>query len=131
LLAALRQLLGNEIYQKGSNITAERMRFDFNYPEKLSAEQIKQIEDLVNQKIQEAIPVEMSIISKQEALSLVKVSFDSSKYSDTVKVYKIGDFSVELCGGPHVQNTKEIGLFKIVKEEGVSAGVRRIKATIE
>lgn len=130
LLAALRQLFGSEIYQKGSNITAERLRFDFNYPEKLTPEQIAQIENLVNQKIQEAIPVEMLTMPKEEALALVKVSFDPSKYGDVVKVYKIGNFSIELCGGPHVQNTKEIGTFKIIKEESVSAGVRRIRAII-
>ncbi|MFA7201848.1 MAG: alanine--tRNA ligase [Candidatus Paceibacterota bacterium] len=130
LLAALRQLLDSEIYQKGSNITAERMRFDFNYPRKLTAEQIKQIEDLVNRKIIEDIPVEILTMPKQEALSFVKVSFDQSKYGDVVKVYKIGDFSIELCGGPHVERTSQIGTFHIVKEEAVSAGIRRIRATI-
>jgi alanyl-tRNA synthetase len=130
LLAALRGILGHETYQKGSNITAERMRFDFNYSQKLSEEQIKKVEDLVNQKIKESIPVEMAEISKGEALKTVKVSFDSSKYDDIVKVYKIGDFSVELCGGPHIENTSEIGEFKILKEEAVSAGVRRIRAII-
>jgi len=131
LLAALREILGHETYQKGSNITAERLRFDFNYSQKLSEEQIKKVENLVNQKIKENIPVEMVEISKDEALKTVKVSFDSSKYGDIVKVYKIGDFSVELCGGPHVKNTSEIGEFKILKEEAVNAGVRRIRANLE
>lgn len=131
LLASLRQLLSPEIYQKGSNITAERLRFDFNYPDKLTVEQIKQVEDLVNQKIQENIPVEMTEMLKEEALKFVKVSFDPAKYGDVVKVYKIGDFSIELCGGPHVKNTSELGHFKIAKEESSSAGVRRIKAVLE
>jgi len=131
LLAALREILGPEIYQKGSNITAERLRFDFNYPQKLSKEQIKKIEDLVNWKIQEKIPVEMEEMPKKEALKVAKVSFDPSKYGEKVKVYKIGDFSIELCGGPHVKNTGELGHFKIIKEEASSAGVRRIKAILE
>lgn len=120
-----------EIFQKGSNITAERLRFDFNYPQKLTGEQIKKVEDLVNQKIQENIPVEMSEMPKDKALKIAKVSFDPLKYGDTVKVYKIGDFSTEICGGPHAKSTGELGHFKIVKEEASSAGVRRIKAILE
>jgi alanyl-tRNA synthetase len=131
LLAALREILGKETYQKGSNITAERLRFDFNYPEKMTAEQLKQVENLVNQKIQEAIPVEMTEMSKDEALKVAKVSFDPAKYGDVVKVYSISDFSIELCGGPHVKNLSELGHFKITKEEASSAGVRRIKAVLE
>ncbi|MDD5732040.1 MAG: alanine--tRNA ligase [Patescibacteria group bacterium] len=139
LLAALRQVLGGEIYQKGSNITAERMRFDFNYPEKLTEEQIKTVEDIVNEKISAAIPVEMVEMPKEEALKISKVSFDPSKYPDIVKVYKIGDpalgpgqaFSIEVCGGPHVANTSDLGHFRIIKEESSSSGVRRIKAILE
>ncbi|MDD4803889.1 MAG: alanine--tRNA ligase-related protein [Candidatus Pacebacteria bacterium] len=132
LLGALRQLLDKDIYQKGSNITAERMRFDFNWPEKLTIEQLKSIEDLVNQKIEEKIEVEMLELPKEEAKKMVTVlSFDESKYGDVVKVYKIGDFDVEFCGGPHVKNTSELGHFKITKEEASSAGVRRIKAILE
>ena len=131
LLAALREILGGDIFQKGSNITAERLRFDFNYPQKMTAEQIKKVEDLVNQKIQEKIEVQMTEMPKAEALKISKTSFDPAKYGDTVKVYKINDFSVELCGGPHVKNTKELGHFKITKEESSSAGVRRIKAVLE
>lgn len=131
LLAALREILGAETYQKGSNINAERLRFDFNYPEKLSPEQLKKVENLVNQKIREKIPVEMMEMSKDEALKLAKVSFDPAKYGEQVKVYKIGDYSIELCGGPHVTNTGELGKFKITKEEASSAGVRRIKAVLE
>ncbi len=141
LLAALRlvlrssseggEVLGEEIYQKGSNITAERLRFDFNYPQKLTEEQIKKVEELVNKKIEEKIPVEMVEMPKEEALKLAKISFDPAKYGEVVKVYKIGGFSVELCGGPHVANTGELGHFKIAKEEASSAGVRRIKAVLE
>ncbi|MFA4890321.1 MAG: alanine--tRNA ligase [Candidatus Paceibacterota bacterium] len=131
LLAALREILDGDIIQKGSNITAERLRFDFNYPQKITDEQIKKIEDLVNEKIQEKIPVEMIELPKEEALKATKSSFDEGKYGDIVKVYKIGNFSVELCGGPHVANTGELGRFKITKEEASSAGVRRIKAVLE
>ncbi len=132
LLAALRKILENDnIIQKGSNITAERLRFDFNYPQKLTNEQIQEIENLVNEKIKEEIPVQMVEMPKNEALKIVKVSFDPSKYGGTVKVYKIGEFSIELCGGPHVKTTGELGHFKIIKEEASSAGVRRIKAVLE
>jgi alanyl-tRNA synthetase len=132
LLAALRQILGGDITQKGSNITAERMRFDFNWGDKLTAEQLKLIEDLVNEKISDNIIIEMIELPKDEALKIVKnVSFDLSKYGDIVKVYKIGDFSAEFCGGPHVESTGVLGHFKIIKEEASSQGVRRIKAILE
>ena len=132
LLASLRKVLGGEIVQKGSNITAERMRFDFNWSEKVSVENLKKVEDLVNQKMTEKITVEMLELPKEEAKKLVTtLSFDLSKYGDVVKVYKIGDFSAEFCGGPHVKNTEELGHFKIIKEEASSAGVRRIKAVLE
>jgi len=132
LLAALRSVLKAEITQKGSNITTERLRFDFNWPEKLTSEQIKAVEDLVNQKIGEKISVEMVEMPKDEAKKVVTtLSFDLSKYGDVVKVYKIGDFSAEFCGGPHVSNTSELGHFKIVKEEASAAGIRRIKAVLE
>jgi len=132
LLAALRKILGEDITQKGSNITDERMRFDFNWLEKVPGDKLKQVEDLVNQKITEKIPVEMQELPKEEAMKIVKkLSFDLSKYGDIVKVYRIGDFSAELCGGPHVKNTSELGHFRIIKEEASSAGVRRIKAILE
>ncbi|MFA6475918.1 MAG: alanine--tRNA ligase [Candidatus Paceibacterota bacterium] len=132
LLAALRQVLKAEIVQKGSNITAERLRFDFNWDEKLTPEQIKAVEDLVNEKIQENIPVKLLELPKDEATKVVTtLSFDLSKYGDIVKVYKIGDFIAEFCGGPHVENTGVLGHFKITKEEASSAGVRRIKAILE
>lgn len=132
LLGALRKVLGKDIMQKGSNITAERMRFDFNWPEKVPADKLKEVENLVNQKITENISVDMLELPKEEAKKVCTVlSFDESKYGDVVKVYKIADFDVEFCGGPHVKNTGELGHFKIVKEEASSAGVRRIKATLE
>ncbi len=143
LLAAMREILpariatqsvaggGQETYQKGSNITAERLRFDFNYPQRLNEEQIKKIEDLVNQKIKEDIVVEMIEMPKSEALKIAKVSFDPAKYGEVVKVYKIGDFSIELCGGPHIQRTGEMGHFKITKEESSGAGIRRLRAILE
>ncbi len=130
LLAALREILDSEIYQKGSNITAERLRFDFNYPEKLSEKQIKEVENLVNKKIQDDIKVEMMELPKVEALKMAKISFDPSKYGEIVKVYKIDDFSIELCAGPHVKKTSELGLFKIIKEESSGAGIRRIRAVL-
>lgn len=130
LLAGLREILGPEIYQKGSNITAERLRFDFNYPEKLSEVQIKKVESLVNEKIKEDIEVEMMELPKEEALKIAKVSFDPLKYGDVVKVYKISDFSIELCGGPHVKRTSELGQFEIIKEESSGAGIRRIRAVL-
>ena len=131
LLAALREILSPEVYQKGSNITAERLRFDFNYSQKLTPEQLKKVEDLVNEKIQENITVEMTEMPKDEALKIAKVSFDPFKYGDIVKVYKTGDFSIEVCGGPHAKTTGELGKFKIIKEEASSAGIRRIKAILE
>jgi len=131
LLAALREVLGPKIYQKGSNVTAERLRFDFNYPQKMTDAQIKEVVKMVNQKIKEDILVEMKEMPKGEALKIAKVSFEPEKYGETVKVYQIGDFSLEFCGGPHVKRTSELGVFKIVKEESSSAGVRRIRAVLE
>ncbi len=131
LLAALNKVLGEGIYQRGSNITTERLRFDFNWPEKLTAEQIKAVEDLVNEKIKADLQVVMTEMPKDSALKEVKVSFDPSKYPDMVKVYKIGEFSVELCGGPHVEYIGVLGKFTIIKEEASSSGVRRIKAILE
>jgi len=130
LLAALREVFGPDVYQKGSNITPERLRFDFNYPEKMTPEQLKQVEDIVNQKIQESISVEMKEMAKEEALKVSKTSFDPSKYGDTVKVYSIGDFSIELCGGPHVDHTGVIGPITILKDEALGSGKRRIYAKI-
>ena len=131
LNAALKQVLGDHVHQKGSNITSERLRFDFSHPEKVSKEDLQKIEDLVNEKIKEGIPVTYEIMNKEEAVKQGAEGMFMDKYEDEVKVYSIGDFSKEICGGPHVNNTNELGHFKIKKEEASSAGVRRIKAILE
>lgn len=131
LNAALKQVLGEHVHQKGSNITAERMRFDFSHNTKMTDEEKKKTEDLVNEYIKMAIPVEKLEMPKEEALELGAEAMFINKYGDIVTVYKIGDVSIELCGGPHVQNTSELGHFKIKKEEASSAEVRRIKAILE
>lgn len=131
LNAALKKVLGSHVHQKGSNITAERMRFDFSHPAKMTDEEKKQTEDLVNEYIKMAIPVEKLEMKKEDALKMGAEAMFIDKYGDIVSVYKIGDVSLELCGGPHVKNTSELGHFKIKKEEASSAGVRRIKAILE
>ncbi len=135
LNAALREVLGNHVMQKGSNITAERMRFDFSHTQKMTDEEKKKVEDLVNQKIKEAHPVSYKEMPKEEAEKLGAIHAFGDKYGEIVKVYSIGNeidgyFSQEFCGGPHVLNTNELGVFKIAKEEAVSAGIRRIKAIL-
>lgn len=135
MLAGLRKVLGDHIHQAGSNITAERLRFDFTHPEKMTPEQIKAVEDYVNEAISSGLVVTMTNMDKNEAKSSgVEWSF-WEKYPDIVKVYSMvgGNgvtYSRELCGGPHVENSKEMGTFKIQKEESSSAGVRRIKAVL-
>ncbi len=135
LLAALRKVLGDEVYQKGSNITAERLRFDFPYPEKMTAEQIVEVEKLVNQAIEAKLPVHFEEMPLEQARTIGASGVFEAKYQEQVKVYFIGNapdyFSKEICGGPHVTNTGELGHFKIQKEESSSAGVRRIKAILE
>ena len=128
LHAALRQVLGTHVQQKGSNITAERLRFDFSHPEKLTDEQIKQVEDLINEKIKQDLKVERVEMPKTQALAEGALAFFPEKYPEITSVYSIGNFSKELCGGPHVQSTGEIGRIKITRQEAVSAGVRRIYA---
>ena len=131
LNAALKQVLGSHVHQRGSNITEERMRFDFSHPSKMTPEEKQQTEDLVNKWITEAIPVERLEMKKDEAIAMGAEAMFADKYGETVTVYKIGDVSIELCGGPHVSNTSELGHFKIKKEEASSSGVRRIKAILE
>ena len=131
LNAALKKVLGEHVHQKGSNITAERMRFDFSHNSKMTDEEKEKTENLVNEYIKMAIPVEKLEMSKEDALKLGAEAMFIDKYGDIVTVYKIGDVSLELCGGPHVHNTSELGHFKIKKEEASSAGVRRIKAILE
>ena len=131
LNAALKVVLGPETHQRGSNITIDRMRFDFNCDHKMTDEEKKQTEDLVNKWIQDAIPVTVEEMKKEDAVKSGAECMFIEKYPDVVTVYTIGDVSKELCGGPHVKNTSELGKFKIKKEEASSAGVRRIKAILE
>lgn len=131
LNAALKKVLGPHVHQKGSNITAERMRFDFSHNSKMTDEEKQKTEDLVNEYIKMAIPVEKLEMKKEDAINAGAEAMFVDKYGDIVSVYKIGDVSMELCGGPHVHNTSELGHFKIKKEEASSAGVRRIKAILE
>ena len=130
LNAALKKVLGSHVHQKGSNITAERMRFDFSHDSKMTSEEKQQTEDLVNEYIKMAIPVEKLEMPKEEAIKMGAECEFIERYPDIVTVYKIGDVSTEICGGPHVSNTSELGKFKIKKEESSSAGVRRIKAVL-
>ncbi len=136
LLEALRRIVGPHISQKGSNITAERLRFDFNHPDKLTPEQLQQAEDMVNEQIAKKLPVEYREMTVDEAKALGATGVFEHKYGEQVKVYIVGEapetaYSKEICGGPHVTNTGELGHFKIQKEESSSAGVRRIKAILE
>ena len=131
LNAALKKVLGSHVHQRGSNITAERMRFDFSHDAKMTDEEKKAVEELVNSWIDQAIPVEKLEMKKEEAVSMGAEAMFIEKYADIVSVYKIGDISLEICGGPHVSNTSELGIFKIKKEESSSSGVRRIKAILQ
>ena len=130
LHSALKKVLNESVNQKGSNITPERLRFDFNFERKLTPEEIQQVEDLVNQMIEKAVPVVREEMSYDKAKESGAIGLFANKYGDVVSVYTIGDFSKELCGGPHASNTKDLGHFKITKEESSSAGVRRIKAIL-
>jgi len=129
---ALRKVLGKNVRQKGSNITSERLRFDFNFPRKLTQKEIKEIEKLVNSQISKGLKVSSEEMPLKKALASKTIQAEfGAKYPEIVSVYSIGKFSKEICTGPHVKNTKEIGKFKITKEQSSSAGVRRIKAVIE
>ena len=132
---ALQDVLGGEIMQKGSNITAERLRFDFNFPRKMTDEEKKKVEDIVNEKISQKLPVNKIIMKKEDAEKSGAYHAFGDKYGDDVSIYYIGDslenaYSKEFCGGPHVENIDELGHFQITKEEAVSSGVRRIKAIL-
>ena len=136
LRQALEEVLGEKIMQKGSNITPERLRFDFTFSRKMTDEEKKKVEDLVNQKISEKLPMQKIVMSKEEAEKTGAVHAFGEKYGDEVSIYFVGEtldsaWSKEFCGGPHVENIGDLGHFKIVKEEAVSAGVRRIKAILE
>ena len=130
LQAALRQVLGEGVRQMGSNITVERLRFDFAHPQRLSDEELAEVERIVNQQINRDLPVSMEVMPLDQALQQGALAFFGEKYGDQVKVYTIGDFSKEVCGGPHVSQTAELGRFKILKQEAVGQGVRRIRATV-
>ena len=131
LQAALRKVLGNTVQQNGSNITEERLRFDFTFSRKMTPEEIQKVEDLVNDVISKDIPVERSFMPYDEAIEKGALAFFKENYGETVSVYKVGSFSMELCGGPHVERTGVLGKFKIIKQEKIGAGILRIKADIE
>lgn len=130
---ALREVLGEHVKQKGSDISVKRLRFDFSHPQKMTDEEKKKVEDLVNEQIEKGIDVKMEEMSLEDAEKSGALGFFKDKYKgiDKLKVYFVGDFSKEICGGPHVKNTKEIGKFKILKEGSSSAGIRRIKADLQ
>ena len=127
---ALRIVLGDHVKQSGSNITEERLRFDFTHPQKMTKEEIQKVEDLVNEQIKRDLPVTCEEMSYEDAKKSGAIGLFTDKYGDKVKVYTIGDFSKEICGGPHVKHTGELGRFKIKKEESSSSGIRRIKAVL-
>lgn len=129
--AALKKVLGPSVSQKGSNITVERLRFDFNFDRPMTKEEIAEVEKLVNEAIQADVPVKMEEMTVEEAKRSGAVGVFDSKYGDKVKVYTMGEYSKEICGGPHAHHTGELGKFRIVKEQSSSAGVRRIKAVLE
>ena len=131
LNAALKVVVNKDIHQKGSNITTERMRFDFSCDHKLTDEEKQKVEDLVNEWIKQDLPVTIQTMKKEDAVKSGAECMFIEKYPDDVTVYTIGDVSKEICGGPHVKHTGELGHFKIKKEEASSAGVRRIKAVLE
>ena len=126
----LRRVLGKHVAQKGSNITAERLRFDFSHPDKMTKEQIAEVENMVNEVISQNLPITFKEMSVQEAIDQGAIGLFGDRYGEKVKVYSIGDFSKEICGGPHAENTGKLGKLKIKKEESSSKGVRRIKAVI-
>jgi len=127
---ALHKVLGDHVEQKGSNITHERLRFDFKHSEKMTSEQIKKVEDIVNAQIEKGLPVSLEMMTPAEAKEQGAFGVFTDKYEEKVKVYSIGDFSKEICGGPHVENIGSLGHFKIKKEQSSSAGIRRIRAVL-
>ena len=131
LNGALRKVLGEEVYQRGSNITAERLRFDFSFSRKVTKEELEQVSQIVNEAIEKKLEVQLDEIPLEEAYASGAMGIFAGKYQDMVKVYTIPGYSKEICGGPHAKNTGELGSFRILKEEASSAGVRRIKAVIE
>ncbi len=135
LLKALKDVLGSEVYQKGSNITPDRLRFDFPSEQKLTPEQIKEVERIVNDAIDKGLDIKFEEKNRDEAMKIVPEASFEERYDEIIKVYYIGNkenpYSAEICNGPHVKNTKELGKFKIIKQENVGAGIKRIKAILE
>jgi len=131
LHAALREILGTQVKQMGSDITPQRLRFDFSHPQKMTEEELKKVEAIINQKIKEDLEVKKTEMPYQEAIKSGALAFFKEKYPEVVTVYSIGVFSKEICAGPHVKKTSELGRFKIIKEESSGAGVRRIRAILE
>jgi alanyl-tRNA synthetase len=131
LQAALRRVLGNSVQQNGSNITKERLRFDFTFPRKMTPEEVQEVENLVNEKIVEDLEVEHSFMPYDEAIADGALAFFKENYGEVVSVYRVADFSMELCGGPHVEHTGELGRFRIIKQEKIGAGILRVKAVLE
>ncbi len=131
LHAALRRVLGPAVRQMGSNITPERLRFDFSHPARLTPAELGQVEALVNEQIQADLPVSVDLLPLDEALAAGALAFFGEKYGEQVKVYSVGGFSKEVCGGPHVTRTGQLGRLRVVKEEAVGQGVRRVRAVLE
>jgi alanyl-tRNA synthetase len=130
LQQALRDVLGEHVHQMGSNITPQRLRFDFSHPKKLTAEEIQRVEDKVNRQIERDLQTRMEVMPLQQALKQGALAFFGDRYADTVKVYRIGDYSMEVCGGPHVTHTGGMGHFHITKAESIGQGVQRIRAEL-
>jgi len=130
LQAALRKVLGDEVAQKGSNITEERLRFDFSFSRPMTKEEVAEAQRLVNEAIQAKMPISCAEMTVEEAKEQGAIGLFGDKYGEVVKVYTMGDFSKEICGGPHAENTGDLGTFVITKEQSSSSGVRRIKAEL-
>ena len=128
---ALREVLGEQVKQMGSDITHERLRFDFSHPEKMTIQQIKKVEGIVNEKIKQGLEVKKQEMNYSDAIKSGALAFFKEKYPDKVTVYSIGEFSKEVCAGPHVKKSSELGSFKIIKEKSVASGIRRIRAIVE
>jgi len=124
-------VLGEHVQQSGSNITADRLRFDFSHPEKLTDEQLRRVEELVNEAIAADYAVCVDQMSLEEAQASGALAFFGERYGERVNVYSIGEFSKEVCGGPHVEHTGQLGHFKIQKQESIGRGLRRIRAVLE
>jgi len=131
LQEALRRVLGPHVEQRGSNITPERLRFDFAHPDKLTEDQLAEVERLVNEQIEADLPIEWRETSVEEAGAAGAIGVFAERYGERVRVYSVGDYSREICGGPHVERTGELGRFRIVKERSIGAGLRRIRAILE